>query len=245
MLHDINWWWAEFWGTFMMVFILLATLASEHTDNTFSTGQGRHYLAWGILACVVVPVSMFGKISGMFNPAVLLGKYIAGVIPWSDFMSKGLPEMAAQLLGAMLAALALVPYYWEQFKSTRDGELVNATFVTSPTRRNLWMNGFQEGMSTFILMFGVLGIEKYAKGTPTMLLALTLGILVVGVVFLGSQTSPAINPARDLGPRIILSIMPVPNKMKVDWGYALVPILGPIAGAAVAALAFRFLIVGL
>lgn len=242
MLQEINWWWAEFWGTFVMVFILNASIASDHLKGTHSSDQGRHYLAWGILACVVVPVSMFGKVSGMFNPAVTLSKYIAGIIPANQFVSKVLPDMLAQLLGAMAAALFMIPYYWDQFKATKNSHMVGASFFTSAKIRNIPLNLYQEAISTFILVFAVLGIEKYAKGTPLMVLAMVLGILVVGVVFLGSQTSPSINPARDLGPRIIHAIFPIPNKGTSDWSYAIVPVLGPFIGGSVAALIFRSLI---
>lgn len=252
MLHITNWWWAEFFGTFMMVFILNSAIASEHLKGTYSNGQGRHYLAWGILACVIVPVSMFGKISGMFNPAVTLAKFIAGVMPLEHgenslhlFIGKVLPDMSAQLLGAITAAIVVTVFYWDQFKATKNSEMIGASYFTSAKIRNPLMNFLQEGIGTFILVFSVLGIEKYSKGTPLMLLALVLGILVVATVFITSQLSPSINPARDLGPRIVHAILPVPNKGTSDWSYAWVPFFGPFFGGIVAALIFRYLIAGL
>lgn len=245
MSQTYNYWIAEFFGTMMMVLILNAAIASEHLKGTYSSGQGRGYLAWGILACVIVPVIMFGKISGMFNPAVTLAKYVAGVIPFSKFLTQGLPDIVAQILGAMMGALIVTVFYWDQFKATKDSHMVGASYFTSAKIENKPMNFLQEAIGTFVLVFAVLGIEKYyeeSKSSNFMVLALILGLVVVAAVFITSQLSPAINPARDLGPRIIHALLPIPNKGKSNWSYAWVPFFGPIAGGVVAALLFRFVI---
>lgn len=245
MLHTINWWWAEFWGTFMLVIILNGGIASDHLDGGMSSKSGRWYIGAILVVCVVVPVSMFGKISGMFNPAVTLAKYAAGIIPAQAFVTKVLPDISAQMLGAMASAIVMVPLYWDQFKATENSLQVNAAFYTSPKIRNYGLNTFSEGFGTFLLVFSVLCIERFNEGAPLMLLSIVLGIMVMGVAFVASATSPALNPARDLGPRIMLSILPVPNKAKIDWAYAWVPVVGPILGGLVAALVYKFCILPL
>lgn len=243
MLHLANWWWAEFWGTFTLVFILNAGIAAEHLDGSFGTKAGRPVLVWSLIACVSVPVCMFGMVSGMFNPGVTLGKFVAGVIPFS----KVLPDMAAQLLGAIFAGLAQTLFHWQQFQATKDSKTVLAAFATAPKIRHYFWNTLSEGMGTFFLVFFVLCIEKYAHGTDQpvnlMVLSLVLGIMVAALAMAGAQTSPALNAARDLGPRLVHWLLPIPNKGKSDWAYGWVAPVGNLLGGAVAGLVFATCIV--
>lgn len=246
MLHELNWWWAEFLGTFVLVFILNTGIAAEHLDGSNGTKAGRPVLVWSLIACVSVPVSMFGMVSGMFNPGVTLGKFVAGIVPaW-----KVLPDMSAQMLGAILAGVFQLIFHWQQFEATENSHTVLAAFATGPKIRNYFWNCLSEGMGSFFLVFIVLCIEKWyaAPGTvhgvvDLMVLSLVLGIMVAALAMSGGQTSPALNAARDLGPRLVHWLLPVPNKGTSDWAYGWVAPVGNLLGGAAAGLVFTLFVV--
>ena len=202
--------------------------------------------AWGF--AVFVGVSVAGPISGAhLNPAVSIGLAVAGKFDWSLVLE----YVIAQFIGAMLGAFFAWLIYRDHFKATENGDLKKAIFCTSPAIRNYSSNLISEIIGCFVLVFVVLyftnanlndaenGIIPIGLGS---LGALPVAILVWVIgLSLGGTTGYAINPARDLGPRIIHAILPIKNKVSNDWSYAWIPVIGPIIGAVLAAGLFLIL----
>jgi glycerol uptake facilitator protein len=189
-----------------------------------------------------VAVYIVGSISGAhINPAVTLGLAIAGKFPWAQVPV----YWAAQLIGAFIGAVIVWLAYFQHWEGTDPGGQL-AVFSTGPAIRNSVWNLVTEIIGTFMLMFGVFGLTGAFMGSAsTEETVLNLGALgAVGVAFLvwgiglslGGPTGYAINPARDLGPRIAHAVLPIPGKGGSDWGYAWVPVVGPLIGAAIAAI---------
>lgn len=157
------------------------------------------------------------------NSAVTIGFAISGGLPWGSV----LPYIAAQMLGAILGAV----FVWIQFKDHYDiTEDQRAAFATAPEIYNPVSNMISEAIGTFVLMFGIMSFSNY--DTFPWADNLVVGVLIIGIgLSLGGTTGYAINPARDLGPRIAHAILPLPNKGHSVWKYAVTPIVGPIVGA--------------
>jgi glycerol uptake facilitator protein len=186
-----------------------------------------------------------GEASGAhLNPAVTLGLAIAGKFAWDQVAL----FIVAQLLGAMLGALLVWLVYKPHFDTTEDSLAQLAVFSTGPAIRHPLANVFSEAVGTFVLLFVIfyftspeMGEEKTPIGMGA-LGAIPVAFLVWSIgLSLGGTTGYAINPARDLGPRIVHALLPMRNKCHSDWKYALVPIVGPILGAAAAALLYMLL----
>jgi glycerol uptake facilitator protein len=149
--------------------------------------------------------------------------------------------LGAQMLGAMAGALACWLAYRRHFNETDDANAKLAVFCTGPAIRSYGDNLLTETIGTFVLIWGVLFIASPGSSLGA-LDALPVGLLVLAIgLCLGGPTGYAINPARDLGPRIMHAILPIPRKRDSDWGYAWVPVLGPLIGALLAAAAFKLL----
>ncbi len=233
----------EFVGTGMLLLLgngIVANVVLKGTKGSDSGWVGIS-LAWGI--AVFVGVFISADISGAhLNPAVTLGLASAGKFGWS--LVPG--YMLAQVLGAMAGNTLVWLTYKKQYDATQDQEALRATFCTSPAIRNPFWNFVSEAIGTFTLVFGVFYIaggtfsdEPISLGS---LDALPVAFLVMGIGFsLGGPTGYAINPARDLGPRIMHALLPLKEKGGSDWGYAWVPILGPLTGGFLAALAFLWI----
>ena len=233
---------AEIIGTFLLILLGAGVVANVVLEKTKSNDLGWMVIttAWGF--AVFVGVSVAGPISGAhLNPAVSIGLAVAGKFDWSLVLE----YVIAQFIGAMLGAFFAWLIYRDHFKATENGELKKAIFCTSPAIRNYSSNLISEIIGCFVLVFVVLyftnanlndaenGIIPIGLGS---LGALPVAILVWVIgLSLGGTTGYAINPARDLGPRIIHAILPIKNKASNDWSYAWVPVLGPIIGAVLAA----------
>ena len=147
----------------------------------------------------------------------------------------------AQLLGAMSGALLVWLSYKKHFDVTENGDLKLAVFCTSPNIRSMWYNVMSEAIATFVLSIAVLDMAKPEVGLGA-INALPVAIVVLGLgLSLGGPTGYAINPARDLGPRIMHALLPIPLKRSSDWAYAWVPVVGPLLGAVTAAVVFILL----
>lgn len=183
-----------------------------------------------------------GPYSGAhLNPAVTLGLVAAGAFPWAD---AGL-YILAQFLGAILGAFAVWIIYKDHFDRTPTPETQLAVFSTAPAIRNPLINLLSEIFGTFVLVFTVLHFTDATLGTEGTIIglgslgALPVAFLVWGIgLSLGGTTGYAINPARDLGPRIVHALVPMKNKGSGDWGYSWVPVAGPVLGGILAALLF-------
>jgi glycerol uptake facilitator protein len=180
----------------------------------------------------------FGSGFAHINPAVTIGFAVAGRFPWADVPLFIIAQMIGAFLGAVIVWLAYLPHWAE----TADTGLKLAVYSTGPAIRNVASNLVTEIIGTFVLIFGVASIfssadtAMAAQGIPAAGLGpLLVGILVWGIgLSLGGPTGYAINPARDLGPRIAHAVLPIAGKGDSDWGYSWIPVVGPIIGAIVA-----------
>jgi glycerol uptake facilitator protein len=212
-------------GNGVVANVVLSETKADRADwNTITLG-------WGM--AVFVAVFSVAAISGAhLNPAVSIGLAIAGKLRWS-----ALPGyVMAQFLGAMVGAFLVWLFYRPHFAKTRDRDLKMAAFCTSPAIRDLLSNFMCESMGTSVLVFAVLQLAQPTVGLGA-LDALPVGLLVLAIgLSLGGTTGYAINPARDLGPRLMHMLLPIPGgKRDSDWSYAWIPVVAPIVGAAIAA----------
>ncbi|NNG09313.1 MAG: aquaporin family protein [Arenibacter sp.] len=229
---------AEIIGTFFLILLGGGVVANVVLENTKSNDQGWMVIttAWGL--AVYVGVAVAAPYSGAhLNPAVSIGLAVAEKFSWALVPT----YILAQFIGAMLGALIVWLVYKDYFDATPNKELKRAVFCTSPAIRNLSSNFFSEVVGTFTLVFVVLYFtDATITDTKTVIGLGSLGALPVALLVwviglsLGGTTGYAINPARDLGPRIMHAIMPIKDKGGNDWGYSWVPVIAPIIGATLA-----------
>ena len=239
---------AEFIGTTILLLLGNGVVANVLLTNTKGNGSGWFVICSGFAFAVYVAVLCVGEFSGAhINPAVTVGLAVAGEFPWEDVAG----YVGAQFGGAMTGALLVFLFYKPHYDITSDANLKLATFCTAPNIRLLPWNLLCEAVATFVLVYAVLMTTgpKFDLGTGTDVQTVKVGlgsigairvgliVLVIGLC-LGGTTGYAINPARDLGPRIMHALLPVPGKRNSDWSYAAVPVIGPIIGGILAALLF-------
>jgi glycerol uptake facilitator protein len=192
--------------------------------------------AWGmgVLMGVLTSLAVSGGVAHL-NPAVTIGLATIGVTKWADVPTL----IAGQFLGAFIGATLVYLAYLPHWSETEDPGLKLAVFCTGPAIRNTVANVITEVIGTFMLVFGVLAIgTNGATVSPPG--GFYVALLVVGIgLSLGGPTGYAINPARDLGPRIIHAILPIPGKGGSDWGYSWIPVAGPLIGGVIGALAAK------
>lgn len=238
---------AEFIGTALLILLGNGVVANVVLKDTKGNGGGWIVIttAWGL--AVFVGVVVAGPYTGAhLNPAVTLTMAILGKLT----IAEACVYWAAQLLGAMLGAFLVWVFYKDHFDRTEDGPTKQAAFCTAPAVRNLGRNFISEVIGTFVLIFTILYFtDPKIGGTTEATIGMgSLGALPVAFLVwviglsLGGTTGYAINPARDLGPRIMHALLPIKQtKAGADWGYAWVPVLGPLVGGSLAALLFMFL----
>ena len=208
--------------------VLLARSKAENSGWIVIT------MAWGL--AVFVGVIVAGPITGAhLNPAVTIGLASIGVTPWADVPIYLAGEFAGAFLGAVLVYLHYLPHW----SVTENADLKLAVFSTGPAIRNTTANLVSEFIGTFVLVFVILTFGNMGDAAGLAALgALPVALLVIGIgLSLGGTTGYAINPARDLGPRIAHAVLPIPGKRDSDWSYSWIPVVGPILGGVVAALA--------
>jgi glycerol uptake facilitator protein len=230
--------------------MFLILLGNGVVANVVLKGTKGHNSGWMVITtgwalAVFAGVVIATPYSGAhLNPAVTLGLALAGKFAWDQVAW----FIVAQLLGAMLGALLVWLMYKPHFDTTEDANCQLAVFSTGPAIRHPWSNLFSEAVGTFVLIFVIfyftspeLGTEKTPIGMGALgAIPVTFLVWAIGLS-LGGTTGYAINPARDLGPRIMHALLPIPNKCPSDWKYALVPITGPVLGAAAAAVFYLLL----
>lgn len=232
---------AELIGTMLLLLLGNGVVANVVLNNTKGHNSGWIVitLAWGLAVFTAVVVSQDGS-GAHLNPAVTIGLAIAGKFAWSSVGT----FILAQMIGAALGNTLVWLVYKDHYAITDDKSAKRATFCTEPAIRNHWSNLFSELIGTFVLIFAVLyftgpnftPIDATSQPGLGSLGALPVALVVVAIgLSLGGTTGYAINPARDLAPRIMHAILPVANKGDSDWSYAWVPVVGPIIGAALAA----------
>lgn len=227
---------AEFIGTMMLVLLGDGVVANVTLNKSGMKGAGSIQItfAWGL--AVLVPAFIFGAASGAhFNPALTIALGVDGSLPWS--MVPG--YLAAQFAGAFLGGILVYLLFKDQFDATESPATKLGVFSTGPSVPNMGRNILSEAIGTFVLVFGIKGIGQVA-GIPAGLdKFLVFGIIVSVGMSLGGLTGYAINPARDLGPRIAHSVLPIKGKGSSNWGYAPVVVIGPVVGAIAAVLLYQ------
>jgi glycerol uptake facilitator protein len=232
----MNQFFAEFFGTAMIIVFGSGVVSNVLLTKTKGNNSGWIVISFGWAVGVFTGVLIAADVSGAhLNPAVTLALVLAG-----KFSASLMPlYICAQLLGAMFGAGLAWLAYKKHFDATEDANAKLAVFCTAPNIRSYWYNVATEIIGTYVLALAVLYMAKPEVGLGA-LNALPVALVVLGIgLSLGGPTGYAINPARDLGPRIMHFLLPIPNKRDSDWSYSWVPILGPMVGAALAAFMFN------
>jgi glycerol uptake facilitator protein len=227
---------AEVIGTGLLILLGDGVVAAVLLNHSKAQNGGWIVITWGWAMAVMVAVFAVGQFSGAhLNPAVTIGFALEGRTEWGD-----VPEyLAGEFVGAFIGAALVWLSYLDHWRETEDPGLKLAVFCTAPAIRNPISNIITEVVGTFVLVFGVMAFFADEATAGTGLGGLLVGLLVLGIgLSLGGPTGYAINPARDLGPRIMHAILPIPGKGGSDWGYSWVPVVGPLIGCALAAAAF-------
>lgn len=239
---------AEFIGT-----TLLVLLGNGVVANVFLAKTKSHQAGWIVVTVgwglgVAMAVYAIGRISGgHINPAVTIALASSGALDWAQVPGYIVAQIGGGFFGAVLVYVAFLAHWG----ITDDSDIMLGCFCTSPAVRRFGPAFLTEFIGTFVLLFGVLSIGRVALGAEVSEVAWTtaveayfgpllVGLLVLSIgVSLGGPTGYAINPARDLGPRLAHAVLPIPGKRDADWAYAWVPIAGPIAGGIAGAQVFH------
>lgn len=230
---------SEIVGTFLLMVLGCGVNANVSLQKTYGNGSGWIVITTGWAFAVYTGVVVAGPHSGAhINPAVTIGLAAAGEFPWSEAPG----YILAQFIGAMFAAFCVWLVNKEHFDATEDGGAKRGVFCTAPAIPNTFTNLFSEVLGTFVLVFSVLYFTDAMLSTNDVIIGLgSLGALPVALIVwgiglsLGGTTGYAINPARDLGPRIVHALVPIKNKGSNGWSYSWIPIVGPILGGVLAA----------
>jgi len=240
---------AEYLGTLILILMGTGVCANSSLEGTFAKGADWVLISFGWGLGVFLGVIVAGPSSGAhLNPAVTIGLAVAGKFAWADAPL----YILAQLLGAMSGAFVTWLLYADHYNRTEDPGTIKGTFCTGPAIKNTPRNVLSEVVGTFVLIFVVLfiagpdfklgGIVNVKMGLGSVG-ALPVALLVVAIgMSMGGLTGYAINPARDLGPRIIHALVPIKSKGPSDWGYSWIPIAGPLLGAVIAALVYLLVV---
>ena len=229
----------EFIGTMLLIIMGDGVVANVVLNKTKGNNAGWIVITFGWAMAVFLGVFVSTNLggSGHLNPAVTIA-----MVAFNNFDSTLLPTyILAQFTGAITGAIVVWLAYKQHFDSTDDKDGKLAVFCNAPAIRGYGYNLITEIVGTFVLVFGAMAMSKPASTLGT-LDALPVGLLILGIgLSLGGPTGYAINPARDLGPRIAHFILPIKNKRDSDWGYSWIPVVGPIIGALLAAYLFKLI----
>ena len=224
----------EFFGTMVLIAFGTGINAGNSLNKTLVKGSGGNWiltaLGWGLgVTFGVYTASYFGA-DGHLNPAVTLAAAVTGAFPLGETIS----YLVAQVLGAIVGAIIVMGHYKPHFDATPSDQGNDVgIFATGPAIENTTWNFMSEVIATFIFIMALNTLGDFTVGLKPFI----VGMLVVGIgISFGGTTGYAINPARDLGPRLAYQFMPLPHKTSANWGYAWSPIAGPIAGAILATL---------
>ena len=233
---------AELIGTALLIVLGDGVVANVLLNKSKGQNAGWIVVATGWGLAVALAVYCVGTFSGAhLNPAVTLGMASIGKLPWAEVSV----YVAAQMLGALIGATVVWLAYLPHWRETTDTGAKLGVFCTAPAIRKPGANLLCEIIGTFVLVLGVLAILtpdnlNAEHGFKAGLGPLLVGLLVLGIgVSLGGPTGYAINPARDLGPRLAHFILPIAGKGGSDWSYAWVPVAGPLIGGVLAALFYK------
>lgn len=233
---------AEFIGTMILILLGDGVVAGVLLRSSKAEHSGWIVITFGWAMAVAIAVYVVGAVSGAhINPAVTVGLAAIGVFPWANVI----PYIIAQFLGAFVGAVLVWIAYYDHWKVTDDPVLKRGVFCTIPEIRNTIPNFMTEVIGTAVLLFGVVAIVTNAQTfggatLPTLfstsVIPLIIGFIVLAIgLSLGGPTGYAINPARDLGPRIAHAILPIPGKGDSDWSYSWIPVVAPLVGGVIGA----------
>lgn len=227
---------AEFLGTMLLILLGDGVVANVTLNKSGMKGAGSVQItfAWGL--AVMVPAFIFGAASGAhFNPALTLALAVDGSLAWG--LVPG--YIIAQFAGAFVGACLVYILFKGQFDATPDAGTKLGVFATGPSVPNVGLNILSEAIGTFVLVFAIKGIGNVAHaGDMGLNYFLVFGIIVSIGMSLGGLTGYAINPARDLGPRLAHALLPIKGKGDSNWNYGIVTLVGPILGGIVAVLLY-------
>jgi glycerol uptake facilitator protein len=231
-------------GTMLLILLGDGVVANVLLGKTKGNNSGWIVITTAWAMAVFVGAYSVASVSGAhLNPAVTIGLAVAGKFAWGNV----LPYIIAQFIGAFIGATLVWLHYFPHWGETKDQGLKLAVFSTGPAIRNVTWNLVSEIIGTFVLVFGILAIKGVSMDSSGSAVPLSMGALgIIPVAFLvwviglalGGTTGYAINPARDLGPRIAHFVLPIAGKGDSDWGYSWIPVVGPIVGAIIAALLY-------
>ncbi len=228
----------EIIGTMLLILLGDGVVANVVLGKTKGNSGGWIVITTAWALAVFVGAYSSAVVSGAhLNPAVTIGLAVAGSFSWGDVPLYIIAQMIGAIIGAVLVWLA----YFNHWAATPDPGAKLAVFSTGPAIRNTVWNLVTEIIGTFVLVFGILAIRG-AEGDMGSLAIIPVAFLVWAIgLSLGGPTGYAINPARDLGPRIAHFLLPIPGKGSSDWGYSWIPVVGPIVGAVIGALLWNIL----
>lgn len=227
---------AEFIGTMILILLGDGVVANVTLNKSGMKGAGSIQItfAWGL--AVLIPAFIFGAASGAhFNPALTIALAVDGSMAWG--LVPG--YIVAQFAGAFCGAVLVYLLFKDQFDATESAATKLGVFSTGPSIPNMGRNILSEAIGTFVLVFSIKGISQVSGIATGLDKLLVFGIIVSVGMSLGGLTGYAINPARDLGPRIAHSVLPIKDKGDSNWGYAPVVIVGPVIGAVAAVLLYQ------
>ncbi|MGH9899887.1 MAG: MIP/aquaporin family protein [Pyrinomonadaceae bacterium] len=236
---------AEVIGTMIMLILGDGVVANVLLDKSKGQNSGWMAITTGWALAVMIAIFCVGRISGAhLNPAVTLSLAMIGSFPWAKVPG----YMVAQIVGAFLGAVVVWLTYLPHWAETKDANLKLAVFCTAPAIRSPFANFISEVIGSALLLFGILAIAANAQKLTTPdgvnlsvvfsqgLQPILVGFLVWGIgLSLGGPTGYAINPARDLGPRLAYALLPIAGKGHADWGYFWIPVVAPIIGGLLGA----------
>jgi glycerol uptake facilitator protein len=235
---------AEIVGTMLLIILGDGVVANVLLNKSKGQNSGWIVITAGWALGVAVAVYSVNAISyAHINPAVTIGMAAIGKFPWASVPGYVTAQMIGAFLGGVVVWLAYLPHW----KETEDMGAKLAVFCTGPAIRNHPMNLLTEIIGTFVLVLGVLAILSPANLVPNSDFQKGFGPFLVGMLVwaiglsLGGPTGYAINPARDLGPRLAHFVLPITGKGNSDWGYAWVPVVGPVIGGVAGAFFYRML----
>ena len=226
---------AELVGTFLLILLGDGVVSNVLTRKSgmYNAGPVQITIAWGL--AVMIPATIFGAMSGAhFNPALTIALAYKGDIAWNT--------VGYYMLGAMLGALLVYLLFKDHFNDTCevDPAIVRGCFCTAPSIKNTWRNFLSEMVGTFVLVFAILGFGNVEGAASVGVNYLYVNGIIISIgMSLGGLTGYAINPARDLGPRIMYQILPFKEKADVMWDYSWIPVVGPIVGGLLAVVLFN------
>ncbi|RJS62269.1 MIP/aquaporin family protein [Bacillus sp. PK3_68] len=232
--------WGELFGTALLIVFGAGVCANVNLKKSFAFGSGWIVIAWGWGLAVAMAVYAVGRFSGAhLNPAVTLALAFAGDFAWGDVM----PYIIAQIIGSIIGAAVVYLHFLPHWKATEDPAAKLGVFATGPAIEHAFSNLLSEIIGTFILTVGILsiGANQFTEGLNPFI----VGLLIVAIgLSLGGTTGYAINPARDLGPRIAHFLLPIAGKGSSNWKYAWIPVVGPLLGGSIGGLFYRAFFIG-